>query len=210
MSDAFDERYTAYQADRSALRYAVRKLYLRSAAAQLQGPTLDFGCGIGELLERLPPGSRGLEYNRATVAHCRSRGLDVAWYDGMADDWRLSDLSAADGLQSMVVSHVLEHLEGPMDILNKLLRAAERIGIARVLAIVPGRAGFRSDPTHLTFVDQAMLRQATIVAGTGFEPVSARYFPANWRRIGDWFPHHELQVLYKRPATAGIAGRATE
>lgn len=197
MSGEFDERYTAYQTDRSALRRVVRRVYLRSAAAQLRGPTLDFGCGVGELLERLPAGSKGLEYNRATVEHCRARGLDVEWYDGYADDWKLSALSGQ-RYESMVISHVLEHFDGPAAILSRLLAAARELGVRRVLAIVPGRAGYRIDDTHRTFVDRAMLADPALTAGSGFALHRTRYFPGNLRKIGDWFPHHELQALFVR------------
>ncbi|KRD77495.1 class I SAM-dependent methyltransferase [Lysobacter sp. Root983] len=197
MSGEFDERYTAYQTDRSALRRVVRRIYLRSAAAQLSGPTLDFGCGVGELLERLPAGSKGLEYNRATVAHCRSRGLDVDWYDGYADDWRLTPLRGQ-RFESMVISHVLEHFDGPEAIASRLLVAARELGVRRVLAIVPGRAGYRIDDTHRSFVDRAMLADPALVADSGFALRRARYFPGDVRKIGDWFPHHELQALFVR------------
>lgn len=197
MNGEFDQRYTAYQTDRGALRRLVRRVYLRSAAAQLQGPTLDFGCGVGELLERLPAGSKGLEYNRATVDHCRSRGLDVDWYDGYADDWRLTPLRGQ-RYESMVISHVLEHFVGPEAILSQLLRSAGGLGVRRVLAIVPGRAGYRIDDTHRTFVDRAMLADPEIVADSGFALQRARYFPGDIRKIGDWFPHHELQALFVR------------
>jgi hypothetical protein len=196
MSGEFDECYTAYQTRRSALRRAVRRLYLRNAAAQLRGPTLDLGCGVGELLKRLPPGSKGLEYNRASVEHCRARGLDVDWYDGYADDWRLTCISGQDRPRSMIISHVLEHLHEPMDVLHKLLLAAGRIGIERVLVIVPGRAGYASDATHRTFVDAGMLRDAAVIADTRFRVCSERYFPGDARYIGNWMKHHELQVLY--------------
>lgn len=197
MNGEFDQRYTAYQTDRGALRRLVRRVYLRSAAAQLQGPTLDFGCGVGELLERLPAGSKGLEYNRATVDHCRSRGLDVDWYDGYADDWRLTPLRGQ-RYESMVISHVLEHFVGPEAILSQLLRSAGGLGVRRVLAIVPGRAGYRIDDTHRTFVDRAMLADPEIVADSDFALQRARYFPGDIRKIGDWFPHHELQALFVR------------
>lgn len=197
MSEQFDERYTAYQSQRGALRRYVRRAYLRSAAAQLSGPTLDFGCGVGELLERLPAGSKGLEYNRATVAHCRARGLDVDWYDGYADDWRLTPLQGQ-RYESMVISHVLEHFEGPQAILSRLLAAARGLGVRRVLAIVPGRAGYRIDDTHRTFVDRAMLADPALAAGSGYALERARFFPGNLRAIGDWFPHHELQALFLR------------
>lgn len=198
LPSGFDARYTRYQTDRSAVRKLVRKAYLRSARSRLQGAVLDFGCGIGELLETLPPGSAGLEYNRATVEHCRAKGLDVHWYDGFSDGWQLSAIPEGRGFDAMVVSHVLEHLRDPMAVLNALLHAAGRIGIGTVLAIVPGRAGYRSDATHETFVDRAMLEDETAWAGSGFRLDGARYFPGNARWVGDWFPHHELQVVYRR------------
>lgn len=197
MSVEYDARYTAYQMERSWLRRQVRRLYLSSAARQLRGPTLDFGCGIGELLERLPAGSRGLEYNQATVAHCRGRGLAVDAYDGFTDDWSLSVLPAQQRFESMVISHVLEHLQNPVRVLNRLLIAATQRGVERVLVIVPGKAGFRIDPTHLTFVDFELLGQPEVLEGTVYAMHHARYFPCNWRRLGNGFPHHELQVMYR-------------
>ncbi len=198
MSGEFDAAYTAYQLRRSWLRRQVRRAYLASAARKLKGATLDFGCGIGELLARLPAGSMGVEYNPASVAFCRGQGLDVMPYDGFADNWSLSTLPVGRQFSSMVISHVLEHLEEPASILTRLLHAAERCGIERVLVIVPGRAGYRIDPTHLTFVDLPMLEQPSVAAGTGFRLRDAQYFPWDWRRPGNWFPHHELQVVYAR------------
>lgn len=192
----FDASYTDYQANRSWLRKWVRKLYLRSAARQLKGPTLDFGCGIGELLERLPYGSRGLEYNLATVEFCRAKGLPVDTYDGFSDNWQLSAIPHEVRFDSMVISHVLEHLERPGDVLHRLLSAASIRGIHRVLVIVPGPAGYRIDATHRTFVDTQLLADPEVVSGTGFRLKRARYFPGDVRQLGNWFPHHELQVLY--------------
>ncbi|RDY68832.1 class I SAM-dependent methyltransferase [Lysobacter soli] len=193
----FDEGYTAYQTERSAIRRFVRRWYLRSAAAQLRGPTLDFGCGVGELLSRLPAGSKGVEYNRASVEHCRARGLDVAWYDGSADGWSLGTLPAEWRFDSMVISHVLEHLDEPMDVLHRLLAAAAERGVNRVLVIVPGQAGFRIDATHRTFVQWEMLRDALAGVG-GWSIARRRYFPGDVRVVGEVFPHHELQVLIER------------
>jgi len=193
MSQQFDSSYTNYQLDRSWLRKQVRQLYLRKAASLISGPTLDFGCGVGELLRLLPPGSEGLEYNRATVEHCQSQGLNVRYYDGFADDWAMSALETGIRFESMVISHVLEHLDDPVDKFRKLLAAAAPLGVRKVLVIVPGKAGFRFDPTHLTFIDQDMLTAA--VESTGFAIESSGYYPGNTRGIGDWFTYHELQVV---------------
>jgi SAM-dependent methyltransferase len=197
MMNEFDENYTAYQSERSGIRRFVRRWYLHSAASQLHGPTLDFGCGTGELLARLPKGSKGVEYNQASVEYCRAKGLDVSWYDGSADDWSLSTLSADSRFDSMVISHVLEHLDGPMNVLRRLLDAAGIRGVKRALVIVPGQAGFRIDSTHKTFVQWEMLRDA-ILSIEGWSVARKRYYPGDIRAIGQVFPHHELQVLIEK------------
>ena len=196
----YDERYTRYQRNRSAFRRFVRQLYLASATRQLSGPTLDFGCGIGELLRRLPSGSKGLEYNKDTVTYCRSQGLDVQWYDGFQDDWTLSSISGAT-FKSMVLSHVLEHLDDPGRVLDKLLAAASNLGVQRVLIVVPGLAGYRSDSTHRTFVDKELLARA-LEKNHAWRVVSQRFFPFNFRWIGKLFKHHELQVLLAKSAAS--------
>lgn len=192
MGTQFDSAYTDYQLNRSAFRKTVRRLYLRRAASQLSGATLDFGCGVGELLACLPAGSKGLEYNKATVQVCVANGLDVEFYDGTADDWSLSPVTSRDGLSSMVISHVLEHLDEPMEILRKLLHAAGEIGVRHVLVIVPGKAGYRSDPTHRTFVDERMLRGA--IPGH-WRVRHSFHFPFNIKRVGDIFLYNELHLL---------------
>jgi SAM-dependent methyltransferase len=198
--DTYDQRYTDYQAQRSGLRKWIRGFYLRSAARLVTGPTIDFGCGIGEFLRLLPAGSTGLEINQATVDFCRRQGLDVEHYDADVDDWSLSALRAS-GRQyrSIAISHVLEHLHDPVGKLNALLRAARPLGVERALVIVPGRSGYASDATHLTFVDRAMLEDPRAVEGTPFVLGQQAYFPGNLRAIGDHFTHHELRAVYVAP-----------
>lgn len=197
MKVEYDAKYTRYQAERGSLRRLVRRLYLNRAARLVDGPTLDFGCGVGELLQRLPAGSKGVEYNRDTVAFCSARGLDVSWYDGFSDDWNLGAVAKEDGLRSMILSHVLEHLKEPMSILGRLLAAAGRKGMERVVVIVPGRAGFSSDATHLTFVDLDMLRRETL-RQPQWRVTKSAYFPFNHSRAGNYFVHNELQVVFQR------------
>jgi SAM-dependent methyltransferase len=194
----YGENYTRYQLDRGLARRVVRQLYLRSAARQLRGPTVDFGCGVGDLLQLLPAGSLGLDINPVSVDYCRSRGLDARLYDGDADGWNLEPLGSTRGLQSLVISHVLEHLEQPMEKLARLLRACERLGIEHALVVVPGLRAYERDDTHCTFVDLPMLSSTAATAGTGFRMICSRYFPCNLRVIAQGLPHHELQVSYRR------------
>ena len=149
----------------------------------------------------------GVEYNEASVAFCKERGLDVIHYDGFADDWALSFLPKKRTFESMVISHVLEHLDEPVRVLGRLLAAARGLGVERVLVIVPGRAGYRIDATHVTFVDQQMLALPELTVDTGFQLTHTVYYPGDWRSLGEVFAHHELQVTYSRSSSCA-AGAA--
>src|SRR5690606_8515905 len=116
--------------------------------------------------------------------------------DADDDDWSLGPLVARGArYRSLVLSHVLEHLDDPVPAFRRLLVAARGLGVERALVIVPGRSGFATDATHRTFVDRQMLELTGTWQGTGFEPQAAHYFPGDARRLGDAFPHHELRVL---------------
>jgi trans-aconitate methyltransferase len=201
----YGEDYARYQLERSWLRKLVRRIYLQSAALQLKGATVDLGCGVGELLSRLPGGSIGLDINPVSIAHCRQRGLEAHGYDGEADGWSLNLLEGRTDLQSLVVSHVLEHLDEPMDKLSRLLEACTRVGIQRVLVIVPGRRGFASDATHRTFIDAAMLSAPSVTGATGFSLTSTRHFPINIAPVSKVFTHLELQAIFDRRSEAAPA-----
>lgn len=195
----YDQNYTEYQTRRSAWRRWLRRYYLDRAASLTKGPALDFGCGVGELLKRLPSGSMGLEYNPASVDHCRRMGLDVSEYDGFLDDFSLQSVDWRGRVNTLFLSHVLEHFEDPMHVLRRLAHSVAD-GIRRIVVIVPGRAGFRIDPTHRTHVDLAML-ETTFKELPGWMISSSQYFPLNACRAGDFFPYNELQVVIDRLQT---------
>jgi SAM-dependent methyltransferase len=195
----YDIEYTRYQTDRNRLRKLARRPWLRASANFVDGPAVDLGCGAGELLARLPAGSIGLEINRATVAHCQSNGLDVCYYDGTDDGWSLSPVrDRGEHFDSLVLSHVLEHLEDPMAVLRALLVAAGNLDMRQVLVIVPGAAGYRSDQTHRTFVDREMLGRPEVTSGTSFAVTHVSYFPGNIARLGQHFVYHELRTSFVR------------
>ncbi len=196
MNQPYDQRYTEYQTDRSRFRKYVRRAYLKSAAAMVTGPTIDFGCGIGELLQRLPTGSLGLEVNQATVQHCTAIGLEVMHYDANVQGWDLAGVPSSLRMRSLVISHVLEHLEDPVGKFRKLLAGCEERGITTVLVIVPGVKGYATDPTHLTFLDRSDLHAPEVVHGTGFRIDRSEYFPVDSEWFGKYFTHNELRVRF--------------
>lgn len=193
----YDESYTNYQARRSRLRKLIRRLYLRHTLRYVKGKTIDFGCGIGELLERLPHGSVGFEVNEATVRYCTTRGLTVRLYDPGIDGYRFSGVPAG-VFTTFVMSHVLEHLDDPGGVLRTVLGSCSRLGIQRIIIIVPGLKGFRFDKTHKTFVDRDFFETNRLEDVLGYRIADANCFPFPCSWMGNFFTYNELTVVYDR------------
>lgn len=195
----FDLAYAAEQLRRSRhpLRRVVKAFYFRNMLSHLQGPTIDFGCGAGQLLRLLPAGSEGMELNAHLVQALRGDGLQVRQAQGDLSDFELPGF-APGRFRSLVIAHVLEHLQEPVAAMALLLRACGRLGIERVLVVVPGAKGFASDRTHKTFIDCAYLDRHVGTAFEGFTRLAPSYFPGPWEGVGDYFVFHEMLVRFDR------------
>lgn len=194
----YAEDYLAYQINRSWLRKTIRKIYLWQVRRHIKGLAIDFGCGVGEHLATFPKGSLGLEINEATVNYCRQNGMNVALYKPDEDDYRLQNIPEGK-YETLVISHVLEHLPDPATVLKKLMAACERIGIKRIFICVPCEVGFAHDKTHLTFVTVDYICQNNLLQYGNFCLVKKGYFPFNWQWMGKLFVYNELYLLYERP-----------
>jgi hypothetical protein len=171
-----------------------RKFFLKTAAAMTTGKTIDFGCGVGELLSLLEPGSIGFEINPCCVDLCKGKGLNVHLYEPAKDKYQLQTLSAEDGFKTMIMSHVLEHLEKPIEVLDGLLSSCERLKIEKVILLIPDLKGFKKDSTHKVFISEANLPRQI----GKFRLVFARHFPFNALFLQKNFTNNELRVVYKR------------
>lgn len=200
-TDEFDDTYAAEQLRRAQhpLRRFIKGFYLDHALAEVHGPTIDFGCGAGQILARLPAGSIGIEINPALVRQVRAMGLDVVAYDAFADDFAFSGF-AQDHYKSLVISHVLEHFDDSAAIMRKMWRSAARLGIDTIVMIVPGEKGYASDATHKTFVTEQYLREHDLTRCEGFAIDKVHYFPGDSAAIGKHFVFHEMKVVYRRAA----------
>jgi SAM-dependent methyltransferase len=197
---SFDEAYAAEQLRRSRhpLRRLIKAAYLRNMLGYLSGPTVDFGCGAGQLLARLPIGSVGIEVNPVLVQRLVGQGLEVFRAHGDYRDFDLANLPPR-RFECLVIAHVLEHLDDPARALAALMAACQRFGIWRVLMVVPGSKGFMSDTTHRTLIDEAWLADHPLPADCGFTPSTVAYFPGP-RQFGPLFTYHEMLVTFDRPA----------
>jgi 2-polyprenyl-3-methyl-5-hydroxy-6-metoxy-1,4-benzoquinol methylase len=193
----FDKSYLNYQQNRPWIRKIVRKIYFWQAQTLSLGKTIDFGCGIGEKLSRFPEGSIGLEINKETVKYCQSKGLNVLLYDSKVDDYALANL-IPNTHETFFISHVLEHLEDADVVLKKIFTSCARIGIQRVVIIVPCELGFKHDKTHRTFIDFDFIKSKGFLSFAGFEITKKGYFPLNFKSAGKFFTYNELYVVFDK------------
>lgn len=154
------------------------KAYWRAAAGHRAalafvgaGPVLDVGSGYGELLDALAARGTacvGLEFSPNLVAQCRARGHEV-----LEGDVRSAELPAG-RYGTIVLSHVLEHLDDPVGALRKLRRALAPGGT--IVVLVPhvgspmrrlfGRYWHGWDPPfHLVHYTVSTLRMVAARAG---------------------------------------------
>ena len=197
--DRFNEEYAAIQVRRSRnpLRRLVRYWYLSDILKHLNGPGIDFGCGAGDLLARMPVGSIGLEINPVAVDYCRGRGLDAHLYDPEKDAYQLGEIRSGT-YKCVVFTHVLEHLESPDDVLRCVMRSCKRIGVSRVVITQPCEKGFKFDKTHRTFVDPAYFSEKGLYEAEGFRVSSEYRFPLNVKWLGSYYTFHEWRVVFDR------------
>ena len=193
----YDEAYLEYQRDRSPFRKWVRQFYIRHALKHLITPAIDFGCGIGEHLTHLGSDSIGIEVNESSVAYCQNKGLNVVHVSPNDDLYQLSFLEKGK-YNSMLISHVLEHLDNPDEVLRQLLIACERIGVKRIFICVPGKKGYAHDATHRTFIDLNYIQDHGLNKSGAFQLVKSGYFPFNAAFVGNYFTHNETYLMYDR------------
>lgn len=196
-ADDYDVHYAERQLRRSKspIRRFVKLHYLNSVLRDVRGATVDFGCGAGQLLERLPSGSVGLEVNLHLVEALRGRQLDARPYEPTIDNLTFSNLPVGQ-FKTFVMSHVLEHFEDAAAGLRRVIESCERLGVLRLIIVVPGERGYSFDPTHRTFVNRAYLQDNDLLEHAGFKVTSLSHFPVNREGFGRFFTFNELKVVY--------------
>jgi len=197
----FGQEYATEQLRRSRhpLRRLLKGFYLRHLLSNVHGPCIDFGCGAGQLLARLPPGSVGLEVNPHLLHALRAAGMQVREARADIHDFKLTGFPR-DTYRTLVIAHVLEHLPDPAAALRILLAACRKLGVGRVIVVVPGAKGYAADRTHKTLIDRAWLEAQVPVQDEGFVRRPPTYFPGRWEWIGRYFVFHEMHVVFDRVA----------
>ena len=155
------------------------------------GFTLDLGCGLGRNLRNLNGNGVGIDHNPRSVEIARSRGLRAF----TPEEFLESEFNRLESFDSILLSHVAEHMleNDVVVLLGDHTPLLKRRGL--VVLITPQECGYRSDPTHVQFMDFASLRRITSETGLLFVREFSFPFP---RVIGRVFRYNEFVCVCRK------------
>lgn len=195
--EIYSHDYFEYLNNRSTIRKTVRTVYLNDIRKYCIGKTIDFGCGIGELLKILPEGSAGFEVNKVVVEFCKKNNLPVNLYVPEEDNYNFRMIEPGK-YESFTMNHVLEHLKNSSEVIKKIFESCHRLGIKRIVFTVPGHKGYKSDATHETFINMNYLTKTGIGDDKYYQLRVNKYFPVNSEAFSRVFTHNELRLVFDK------------
>jgi 2-polyprenyl-3-methyl-5-hydroxy-6-metoxy-1,4-benzoquinol methylase len=165
------------------------RLHLRALKL---GFVLDVGCGIGRNLLNLGGNGVGVDHNEESVRRAVAEGLTAF----TPEEFRASPFAREGRFDALLIAHVLEHM-----------LAAEAVALVRgylpfirsegrVVIITPQEVGYRSDPTHVEFVDEVALRE--LARALALETLATYSYPFP-RPVGRVFKYNEFVLLARKP-----------
>jgi len=155
------------------------------------GFVLDIGCGIGRNLLHLNGNGVGVDHNVTSVEVSKSRGLKAY----TIDDFLKSNYNKPETFDSILLAHVAEHMTGDdfVGLLKQYIHLLKKDG--RIIVITPQEKGFKSDDTHVQFMDFATIKE--LLKQIGFNTTRQYSFPFP-RVIGYLFKFNEFVSIAKQ------------
>ncbi len=152
------------------------------------GYTLEIGCGTGRNLEHLHGNAVGIDHNLDSVVFARNRGFTAL----LPEEFSISAYNQPERFDSLLMAHVAEHMTLPeaMALISTYMPNIKRNG--QLILITPQEAGFKSDPTHVEFMDFNKLQR--IHHELGLAPKQEYSFPFP-RYVGRVFTYNEFIVV---------------
>ena len=154
------------------------------------GFTLDVGCGLGRNLYALD--GVGVDHNAEAVEVARSRGFAAF----TPAEFARSKYASPGRFDSLLLAHVVEHMthREASDLIAHYLPYVRAGGT--VVLIAPQEAGYRSDPTHVEFMDEAAL--GALLDANGVAVDREYSFPLG-RPIGRFLRYNEFVTVGRLP-----------
>lgn len=155
------------------------------------GLTLEIGCGIGRNLIHLEGQGVGIDHNLPSVKFARKQGLTAF----TPEEFQTSEFNILQHFDSLLLAHVAEHMTQleAVALLERYTPFLKPGG--RLIMIAPQEAGYRSDSTHIEFIDFAKLTQ--INTQLGFTILREYSFPFP-RFIGRFFTYNEFISISRK------------
>lgn len=170
----------------------VQRVYAWNLRRLKPGFMLDVGCGIGRNLRAVRGNGIGVDHNPHSVAYARTLGFAAF----TPDEFRASPYCKPGRFDSILVSHVLEHMiesdaEKLVDEYLPYLRSG-----GQLIVITPQESGFHGMPTHIRFT--AFEEVERLYRRSGLKLQSRASFPLP-RRFGPWFRYNEFVLSAVKP-----------
>ena len=145
----YTDRLKAMDAKESLAKRLHTVMYRRHIQGLTTGRVLDVGCGIGMNLRFLSPESVGVDHNEHSVQVANESGLTAF----VPADLHAKAADYEGTFDTILAAHVVEHMdrEAGLGLLNEYLPYLK--AKARVVLITPQEGGYKTDPTHVRFVD---------------------------------------------------------
>lgn len=187
----YNEDYTQRLVDKQLVRWKslldVQAPYRWHIRRLKLGRTLDIGCGIGRCLAFLDD-AIGIDVNESSIDIARSRGLNAM----TMEDFAQSDLNKPHHYDSLLFAHVAEHV-GVAESTNILKNYTGLLkSDGRLVIITPQEAGYKSDQTHVEFID--FEKQRAIIEQLGLALKRQYSFPFP-KIIGRVFLYNEFVTI---------------
>ncbi|NCS25115.1 MAG: class I SAM-dependent methyltransferase [Microcystis aeruginosa BS13-02] len=155
------------------------------------GFTLDIGCGIGRNLMNLKGNGIGIDHNFHSVEVCRARGFTAF----TPEEFQQSSFDEPEKFDSILLAHVAEHMSylEVISLLNDYVYLLKNHG--KLVIITPQEAGFKSDATHVEFMNFAKLK--AIARELDSKIIQQYSFPFP-RIVGKLFKYNEFVSLSQK------------
>lgn len=156
------------------------------------GRVLDVGCGIGRNLRYLKrDDALGVDHNLASVQRVQLLGYKALTVHDFDEQMQ----SHLENFDSILISHVLEHLEAKeaAQMVLHYLPALKHGG--KVIAICPQQRGYKSDRTHKTYFSIKDMEKLFSDLSLVREKTKSFPFP---KLFGKFYIYNENIVVYRK------------
>ena len=166
----------------------VQAPYRHNLRSICRGRVLEVGCGIGRNLAHLDGSAVGVDHNPDSIRRARERGYEAY----TTEEFLATDLAQPGTFDTLLVAHVLEHVDEDLGDQLLLDYAKYLRRPARLVLICPQERGFASDETHIRWVNEDELVAHTERLGARVDSVSSFPFP---RVTGKAFRYNEFVLV---------------